>query len=357
MKLTTNYNDNNYDIFVEYNVLNKDYDFNYYDKRIALIDESVYRLHQQKIDLFLNKHSIFKLLIPGGEQVKTMHHYSTVVEKLLSMHVTRHSCLFAIGGGATGDFTGFVAATLLRGIHFIQVPTTILAHDASIGGKTGINASSGKNLIGAFKRPDMVLYDLDFLETLSQSEKLSGFAEIIKHVLLNANGHISKSETVLEIMHDVKDEVCLSELHAIDKWITFGIQTKMKVVHDDEFESGVRKFLNFGHTFGHAIEFHHKLPHGIAVMHGMIYALLLSDVIESDIMSLMRWMHRLGLKKLVYDNFDIYYELMRQDKKNEANEINFVLYYENDGYKVEQVDVKRLRKAFERLRKLEGELL
>lgn len=357
MKLTTNYNDNNYDIFVEYNVLNKDYDFNYYDKRIALIDESVYRLHQQKIDLFLNKHSIFKLLIPGGEQVKTMHHYITVVEKLLSMHVTRHSCLFAIGGGATGDFTGFVAATLLRGIHFIQVPTTILAHDASIGGKTGINASSGKNLIGAFKRPDMVLYDLDFLETLSQIEKLSGFAEIIKHVLLNANGHISKSETVLEIMHDVKDEVCLSELHAIDKWITFGIQTKMKIVHDDEFESGVRKFLNFGHTFGHAIEFHHKLPHGIAVMHGMIYALLLSDVTESDIMSLMRWMHRLGLKKLVYDNFDIYYELMRQDKKNEANEINFVLYYENDGYKVEQVDVKRLRKAFERLRKLEGELL
>ncbi|WP_419894951.1 3-dehydroquinate synthase [Macrococcus psychrotolerans] len=357
MKLTTNYIDNNYDIVVEHEAFNLNLDFKHYDKRIALIDESVHQLHQQKIDLFLSKHSILKLLIPSGEQVKTIHHYSKVVETLLSMHVTRHSCLFAIGGGATGDFTGFVAATVLRGIHFIQVPTTILAHDASIGGKTGINASAGKNLIGAFKRPDMVIYDLDFLDTLSQSEKLSGFAEIIKHVLLNANGRIGKSDTLLEIMHDVQDGTCLSELHAIDKWITFGIQTKMKVVHDDEFESDVRKFLNFGHTLGHAIEFHHKLPHGIAVMHGMIYALLLSDVTETDILSLMRWMHHLGLKKLAYDNFDIYYKLMRQDKKNVANDISFVLYCENNGYKVEQVDVKRLRKAFERLRKLEGELL
>lgn len=357
MKLTTNYKDNNYDIFVEHDALNKDYHFNYYAKRIALIDESVYQLHQRKIDLFLNKHSILKVLIPGGEQVKTMHHYSKVAELLLSMHVTRNSCLFAIGGGATGDFTGFVAATLLRGIHFIQVPTTILAHDASIGGKTGINASSGKNLIGAFKRPDLVIYDLDFLDTLSQSEKLSGFAEIIKHVFLNAKGRIGKSDTVLEIMHDVQDEACLNKLHAIDKWIAFGIQTKMKVVHDDEFESDVRKYLNFGHTFGHAIEFHHKLPHGIAIMHGMIYALLLSDVTEADIIALLRWMHRLGLKKLAYDNFDRYYELMRQDKKNEVNDINFVVYSEDDGYKVEQVDVKRLRIAFERLRKLEGELL
>ncbi|QCT74896.1 3-dehydroquinate synthase family protein [Macrococcoides canis] len=357
MKLTTNYKDNNYDIFVEHNALNKDYHFNDYDKRIALIDESVYQQHQKKIDLFLNKHSIFKVLIPGGEQVKTMHHYSKVAESLLSMHITRNSCLFAIGGGATGDFTGFVAATLLRGIHFIQVPTTILAHDASIGGKTGINASSGKNLIGAFKRPDLVIYDLNFLDTLSQSEKLSGFAEIIKHVFLNAKGRIGKSDTVLEIMHDVQDEACLNKLQAIDKWIAFGIQTKMKVVHDDEFESGVRKYLNFGHTFGHAIEFHHKLPHGIAIMHGMIYALLLSDVTEADIIALLHWMHRLGLRKLAYDNFDRYYELMRQDKKNGANDINFVVYSEDDGYKVEQVDVKRLRMAFERLRKLEGELL
>lgn len=357
MKLTTNYKDNNYDIFVEHDALDKDYHFNYYDKRIALIDESVYQLHQKKIDLFLNKHSIFKVLIPGGEQVKTMHHYSKVAESLLSKHITRNSCLFAIGGGATGDFTGFVAATLLRGIHFIQVPTTILAHDASIGGKTGINASSGKNLIGAFKRPDLVIYDLNFLDTLSQSEKLSGFAEIIKHVFLNANGRIGKSDTVLEIMHDVQDEACLNKLQAIDKWIAFGIQTKMKVVHDDEFESGVRKYLNFGHTFGHAIEFHHKLPHGIAIMHGIIYAYLLSDVTEADIIALLHWMHRLGLRKLAYDNFDRYYELMRQDKKNEANDINFVVYSEDDGYKVEQVDVKRLRIAFERLRKLEGELL
>lgn len=357
MKLTTNYKDNNYDIFVEHDALNKDYHFNHYAKRIALIDESVYQLHQKKINLFLNKHSILKVLIPGGEQVKTMHHYSKVAELLLSMHVTRNSCLFAIGGGATGDFTGFVAATLLRGIHFIQIPTTILAHDASIGGKTGINASTGKNLIGAFKRPDLVIYDLNFLDTLSQSEKLSGFAEIIKHVFLNAKGRIGKCDTVLEIMHDVQDEACLNKLHAIEKWIAFGIQTKMKVVHDDEFESGVRKYLNFGHTFGHAIEFHHKLPHGIAIMHGMIYALLLSDVTEADIIALLRWMHRLGLKKLAYDNFDRYYELMRQDKKNEVNDINFVVYSEDDGYKVEHVDVKRLRIAFERLRKLEGELL
>lgn len=357
MKFTTNYKVNNYEIIVEHGALNLHYDFTQYDKRIALIDEHVYGLHSIAIESFIKQHHIEKMLIPFGEQVKTSAHYIKFTEQILTKQVTRNSCLFAIGGGATGDFTGFIAATVLRGIHFIQIPTTILAHDASIGGKTGINATTGKNLIGAFKRPDKVIYDLNFLKTLSQTEKLSGFAEIIKHVILSTTRNINESKTLLQLMNDIPDKHTLSHLNEIERWITFGIKTKMQVILEDEFENGIRKHLNFGHTFGHAIEFHHKLPHGVAVLHGMIFALILSGAEKSDLTIVLTWMRRLGLQSLNFDEFNIYYKLMQNDKKNEASHINFVVYNASTGFHIRQFEEVQLQQTLEMLRKLEGEFL
>lgn len=357
MNFTTNYKENNYEIIVEHEALKLDYDFTQYDKRIALIDENVYGLHSGTIESFLRHHNIEKILIPSGEQVKTSAHYIKFTEQILTMQVTRNSCLFAIGGGATGDFTGFIAATLLRGIHFVQIPTTILAHDASIGGKTGINATTGKNLIGAFKRPEKVIYDLIFLTTLSQTEKLSGFAEIIKHVILNATANLKANKHLLNLMNDIPDKHALRQLNEIERWITFGIKTKMQVILEDEFENGIRKHLNFGHTFGHAIEFHHKLPHGIAILHGMIFALILSGVENSELSIVLSWMRRLGLQSLNFDEFNIYYKLMQNDKKNEAAHINFVIFNESTGFHILQFEYVQLKQTFEMLRKLEGEFL
>ncbi|HEB0088770.1 TPA: 3-dehydroquinate synthase, partial [Staphylococcus aureus] len=132
------------------------------------------------------------------------------------------------------------AATLLRGVHFIQVPTTILAHDSSVGGKVGINSKQGKNLIGAFYRPTAVIYDLDFLKTLPFEQILSGYAEVYKHALLNGES------TTQEIEQHFKDREILQSLNGMDKYIAKGIETKLDIVVADEKEQGVRKFLNLG---------------------------------------------------------------------------------------------------------------
>ena len=131
------------------------------------------------------EHFTHILKVEGNETTKTFPVYQHIIEHILEQGITRNTCIVAIGGGVTGDFAGFVAATLLRGVDFIQVPTTILAHDSSVGGKVGINTPQGKNLVGAFYRPKSVLYDLDFLETLPYTEISSGYAEVYKHALLN----------------------------------------------------------------------------------------------------------------------------------------------------------------------------
>ena len=202
MELTTTYDTNNYPIIVEHGA------FQYlssvtddYDKIFVIINDYVTAQHA------------IKITIPAGERTKSFDHYHQVIEQILSYQPTRETCLVAIGGGATGDFTGFLAATLLRGVHFIQVPTTILAHDSSVGGKVGINSQHGKNLIGAFHRPNAVVYDLDFLQTLPYEEVLSGYTEVYKHALLsnpydfqsieNAFPNQSKLQSLKDIEHRI----------------------------------------------------------------------------------------------------------------------------------------------------------
>ncbi|MCE4957068.1 3-dehydroquinate synthase [Macrococcoides caseolyticum] len=362
MKLTTNYQTNqpvnNYDIIITENALALEYDFDKFHQCFALIDERVYALHQSKINAFLNRYAAERILLPSGETVKTIGHFEMIVEQLLEKNIKRNDCLIAIGGGATGDFTGYIAASILRGIAFIQVPTTILAHDAAIGGKTGINARQGKNLIGAFKRPEQVIYDIDFLDTLSETEQLSGFAEIVKHVILNGEYVTNIAQKIdnldlKRLMHDFTKIEEFKDKEKLKKWITYGIQTKLDVVQRDEHESGVRKFLNFGHTIGHALEFTHKLPHGIAVMHGMMYALILSGYDDEIVVSFYKWLKQLGYPVVDIVVFDDYYPLLRKDKKNENEAIYFVVMQQKVGrledvFQIQSFDYEILNRSFHR---------
>ncbi|TDM45241.1 3-dehydroquinate synthase [Macrococcoides goetzii] len=362
MKLITNYQVDhkakNYEIIVTENALEQEYDLSHYHKCFALIDTYVYFLHKAKIDAFMKRYDIEKVLIPSGEAVKTMHHFSTMTELLLEKNIKRNDCLIAIGGGATGDFTGYVAASLLRGISFIQVPTTILAHDAAIGGKTGINSKHGKNLIGAFKRPDRVIYDISFLNTLNDAELLSGFAEIVKHVLLNGNYKVNQISDIVNddlsrLMQAFNKLDDLKDMNKMQTWITYGIQTKLNVVERDELESGVRKYLNFGHTLGHALEFSHKLPHGIAVIHGMMYALILSGYEENIIEKFYHWLIQLGYPEVEVKSFEYYYSLLSKDKKNETDSISFVVMEQRQGhledvFYLKSFEYGTLKKSFER---------
>src|SRR5277367_60701 len=212
-------------------------------------------------------HTVF---LPPGEETKDLAHFGKLAEDILAIGIERGTMLVALGGGVVGDVTGFAAATLLRGIDFVQIPTTLLAQvDSSVGGKTGINTRTGKNLIGAFHQPRLVLADTGTLATLPRRELLAGYAEIVKYGLirdieffawLEAEGH----------------QVCALAPEALRRAVLTSCAMKAEIVAGDEREEGDRALLNFGHTFGHALEaetgFSSRLLHGEAVALGMVLA-------------------------------------------------------------------------------------
>src|SRR6185312_13145009 len=185
--------------------------------------------------------------VPSGEQAKQFPIYEACLTFALENGLDRKSCIIAFGGGAVGDLAGFVAATYMRGIAFLQVPTTLLAHDSAVGGKVAINHPLGKNMIGAFHQPEAVVYHTPFLQSLPEKEWRSGYAEVIKHALIGD----------VELYHWLKEEVqTLADLRdeKLIHILTKAIPVKANVVSQDETEKGVRAHLNFGHTLGHALE-------------------------------------------------------------------------------------------------------
>ncbi|WP_251520845.1 MULTISPECIES: 3-dehydroquinate synthase [Staphylococcus] len=346
MKLETTYQSNNYPIIVEHHALEQLHKYiDSYKDIVLIIDETVYQQWEPSIKFLSAEYEAHQIIIPSGEATKTMAFYESTIEQLLSYQLTRKTCLIAIGGGATGDFTGFLAATLLRGVDFIQVPTTILAHDSSVGGKVGINSKHGKNLIGAFYRPKAVIYDLDFLSTLPYSEVISGYAEVYKHALL------TNQQALDEIESHFPDQNSLSSLKGIDYYLFKGIETKLNIIIQDEKEANVRKYLNLGHTFGHAVEYTLKIPHGHAVMIGIIYQFIVANKIfnhNNDINHYIKYFESLGyplslIKKL---DFEDLYTLMLKDKKNDQNGIQMVLLESIGQPVVKHVDYEILYSAF-----------
>ena len=217
------------------------------------------------------------IMVPDGEDGKNLDTVKGIYDQLAEIGADRSSILLALGGGITGDMCGFAAATYMRGITYIQVPTTLLSMvDSSIGGKTGVNIPAGKNLVGAFKQPEMVVMDLDTLKTLPDEEILNGFGELIKH------GFIADADLV-EAIDQMGGNVPNLITHEKFSDILYqSLQVKRKVVQIDPFEKKERMTLNFGHTLGHAIEkaSNHQIPHGQAVLIGMWFAINLSHKLD-----------------------------------------------------------------------------
>lgn len=213
-------------------------------------------------------------IIPDGEQYKTVDTWSGIIDKLVGMQARRDSTLIALGGGVVGDVTGFVAATYMRGVRFLQAPTTLLAQvDASVGGKTGINHVKGKNLVGAFHQPAAVVIDSTTLDTLAAREFNAGLAEVVKYGAI-------RDEPFFDWLEERADAVSGRDPAALDYLIRRAVENKAEIVALDEKEAGVRALLNFGHSFGHALESvtaYQRFLHGEAVAIGMAVAARLSE--------------------------------------------------------------------------------
>ncbi len=270
---------------------------------------------------------VLSVRLPDGEAHKDWASLNQIFDALLGQGCDRKTVLFALGGGVVGDMTGFAAACYMRGVPFVQVPTTLLAQvDSSVGGKTAINHPLGKNMIGAFYQPLLVLADLDTLDTLPERELSAGLAEVIKYGPIADAGFLDWIEANLDAMR-ARDKAALA--HAVQR----SCEIKAWVVGQDERESGLRAILNFGHTFGHAIEAglgYGEWLHGEAVGCGMVMASELSvrlGLMPADFVERMRRLvERAGLPVVGPAlGVERYMELMRVDKKSEAGEIRFVV--------------------------------
>jgi 3-dehydroquinate synthase len=267
------------------------------------------------------------LELPDGESHKDWPALNSIFDHLLESGCDRKTVLFALGGGVVGDMTGFAAGCYMRGVPFVQVPTTLLAQvDSSVGGKTAINHPLGKNMIGLFYQPVRVICDLDTLATLPQRELVAGLGEVIKYGPIADAGLLAWTEANLDALL-ARDPAALT--HAIRR----SCEIKAEVVGADERESGLRAILNFGHTFGHAIESglgYGAWLHGEAVACGMLMATDLSarlGLVPADAVNRMRrLLQRAGLPTVAPDlGAARYLELMRRDKKAEGGEIRFVV--------------------------------
>ena len=256
-----------------------------------------------------------RIVFPAGEKSKTLETYAELVRGFAALELTRTDFAIALGGGVVGDLTGFAAATYMRGIGFVQIPTTLLAMvDSSIGGKTGVDIPEGKNLVGAFHLPKRILRDVKFLETLPEREMKNGLAEMIKTAILFDHEMFKELESLGSLASLAKT------LETLKTLIERCAQWKQKIVDEDFKEGGKRKLLNLGHTFGHAIEkvSDFAIPHGAAVAIGM-------RIVGKDVPEIGRILDAYGYPK--YEGFDNakVLEAIRGDKKRSGDTITLVV--------------------------------
>ncbi|MEM9471210.1 MAG: 3-dehydroquinate synthase, partial [Pseudomonadota bacterium] len=298
-------------------------------------DENVARHHLKTLTDSLDQAGIehSPIILPAGEQTKSYSRLAQVCDDILAAGMERNDHIIAFGGGVIGDLAGFAAAIVRRGIGFIQIPTSLLAQvDSSVGGKTGINSSHGKNLIGAFHQPVAVLADIDVLNTLPARELAAGYAEVAKYGLLGDADFFGWLE-------DNASRIFAGDPQARIHAIRTSCQAKAAIVARDERESGDRALLNLGHTFGHALEaatgYSDKLLHGEGVAIGMALAFRFSEQLGICTTGAAARMERhlksvglptdvSGIRPHIPDAEGLV-EIMRQDKKAEAGRINFVL--------------------------------
>ncbi len=322
-----------YKIYVENNIINQCGELissiSQSEKILVLSTEPIFKIYGKSFVRQLEKSNLRTavFLIADGETQKNENSLFRILKKMAELGLQRNSCLIALGGGVVGDLCGFAASIYMRGINFIQFPTTFLAQvDASIGGKTAIDFYGIKNLVGSFYQPKLVIVDPTVLKTLDQRQIKTGLAEVIKYGVI-------KDEKMFEIIEEKIDSILDKETNVLFHLIYRSCQIKAQIVSEDEKESGRRAWLNYGHTLGHALESYYQyqlLTHGEAIAYGMWFASLLSQkmglcsqmVVDRQIDLL----KRAGLlKKILRFNNQKIYEKMLLDKKARDGQIQFVL--------------------------------
>ena len=296
-----------------------------------------------------NNKNIYIYELPQGETSKSANEYLNLLEKLAKLKFDRSDLMIALGGGMVGDITGFTASSYLRGIDFIQIPTSLLAQvDSSVGGKTAINIERGKNLVGAFYNPKLVLISTSFLETLSNNQFRSGLGEIVKYSLLG-------NKKIRLILENNSKEIQEKDPIVMENLVSESIKTKAKIVTKDEKENGIRAILNLGHTFGHAIEAFKKykgITHGQAVIYGIQIIARISYleglIDQSKYKDLDNTIHSLELdtdfQKFKYQDLK---KFIMNDKKVTGGKLNLIMLDKNlNGFKTNKFDSKNLSKAF-----------
>ena len=299
---------------------------------VLLIDENVQKNFSTR---FKNWKTI---LIPSGEQYKVQSTVDGIIKQLIESGADRKTTLVGIGGGVVTDITGYVASVYMRGVRFGFVPTSLLAMvDASIGGKNGIDVGIYKNMVGVIRQPSFLLYDQNFLTTLPEKEWRNGFAEIIKHAAIKDAAMFKELESKDLGFYQKRKKIALDLIQR-------NAVLKSKVVQEDEFEKNERRKLNFGHTLAHAIETQYNLLHGEAVAIGMIFASQLSE-------KLLRFKNHNRLVKTIEQyslptslEFDRQkaFDVLRSDKKKEAELMNFILLEKIGKARIEKIPLKDL---------------
>jgi 3-dehydroquinate synthase len=303
-------------------------------KKIGIVlDKKIPKEFKKKICNHLHKYQIYIFEYSSSEKIKSFNHVNELINKCLKNNFNRNDILIAFGGGVLGDFCGFVASVLKRGVNFINIPSTLLAQvDSSIGGKTGVNSEYGKNLIGSFYQPKIVLTDVSLLDSLPKREMICGYAEILKHSLILKNEFFNFLEKNSQKILKGKDK------NLLKKAIHESCKIKLFYVKKDVNENNVRMILNFGHTFAHAIEaknkFSKKINHGEAVLIGMMMATKLSEYKKicsnETLLKLIKIYKKNNLNynlKSIFKNKDLtkIISFMTNDKKNNDKKINLIL--------------------------------
>ena len=296
-------------------------------KYVVVISEKVEKLYGKELS-FENKY-----ILKDGENQKNIKNYEKILDFCLKKKLTREDFIIAIGGGVVGDIAGFVASTYMRGINYIQVPTTLLACvDSSVGGKVAVNSEYGKNLIGSFYQPKAVFINPCFLKTLSIKEFKTGLGEVVKYAFIERSCKYKDDFNLVHFLEENYTRIFEYNLKTLEELIRICILLKVSVVEQDEKEGGLRRILNFGHTYGHAIEKltkYRKYTHGECVVAGILFAFDLAiknNLIDKNYFYLMQDV----LKKFNFVQIPQYelkkvLPVMKTDKKSANNFIRFIL--------------------------------
>ena len=296
---------------------------------IVVFSEKVYKLYSKILDFPKDR----TLVLKDGEAEKNPKNYFKILDFALKNKLKREDSIIAIGGGVIGDVTGFAASTYMRGINFVQIPTTLLAAtDSSVGGKVAINTKYGKNLIGAFYQPKAVFINTNFLKTLDEKQYKSGLGEVLKYGFIEKSCRPNNEAQLINFLSEHYEKILSRDFLTLMDLIKMCIELKIAVVEQDEKENGLRKILNYGHTYGHAVETisgYRKYTHGQCVIEGICYALKFAqslNMIDKEYKFLCEdLIKKFGYEPLPKFNKEKIINIMTSDKKATDEHIKYIL--------------------------------